>query len=150
MLRRRVGVFSFVRFDPAFTGERRTRRTGREVLLRSFKVMAHEIGHMFGMHHCLSYLCCMNGTNSVRELDGQPLHLCPRCLRKLEHAVRFDAVERYRRLSALYRRSGLMHEHVWMSRRLRTMGAAREAVLASRDKYPARPAVQPGEAGHSR
>ncbi|MFN2168563.1 MAG: archaemetzincin, partial [Anaerolineae bacterium] len=88
MLSSRVAVFSLTRFDPAFFGGKRRRASKRErqrVVRRSLSLIAHEIGHMFGILHCKSYRCCMNGSNSLEELDQQPIHLCPRCLRKLQH-----------------------------------------------------------------
>jgi len=31
--------------------------------------MLHEIGHMFGLKHCVYYECLMNGIMSVEEQD---------------------------------------------------------------------------------
>jgi archaemetzincin len=42
----------------------------------------------------------MNGSNSLAETDAAPAHLCPVCLRKLQFAVQFDPMVRYRELSA--------------------------------------------------
>jgi bacterioferritin len=36
-------------------------------LRRSCKVLAHEIGHMFGLSHCVFFHCLMNGSNSLAE-----------------------------------------------------------------------------------
>ncbi|WP_280115303.1 hypothetical protein [Flavobacterium fluviatile] len=30
---------------------------------------SHEIGHMFGLHHCIVADCVMNGTDSMSETD---------------------------------------------------------------------------------
>ncbi len=115
---KRLGVVSLVRLDPAFYGQRRNRDTRENVLRRSLKIIGHEIGHIFGLLHCVDFKCNMNGSNSLEELDQQPIHLCPRCLRKLRHSVGFDAEKRYRKLLALYQKASLEEEHRWMQRRL--------------------------------
>jgi len=55
----RVGVYSMARYQPA-------------VEPRSLKVMAHEVGHMFGLAHCVHYECLMNGSNHLEESDRRP------------------------------------------------------------------------------
>jgi archaemetzincin len=45
---------------------------------------------MFGIQHCVFFNCLMNGSNHLDESDQRPLHLCPVCLRKLHHSIRFD------------------------------------------------------------
>jgi archaemetzincin len=119
-LRDRVAVYSFVRYLPAFWGE--TRRDPTLVLRRSFKVLAHETGHAFGIRHCTDHLCVMNGSNHLEESDSQPLHLCPNDLRKLQWSVGFDVHGRYRRLAAFYRKIGLVGEAAWVERRLTHIG----------------------------
>jgi len=42
----------------------------------------------------------MNESKSILQAENQPLFLCPVCLRKLQKAVGFDIVERYRALSS--------------------------------------------------
>lgn len=93
----RVGVHSLHRFGDE------PRRLKRRALL----LTAHELGHMFGLRHCVFYACAMNGTNSLAESDRQPLHLCPVCREKLRHALGFEHVERYRRLADFYTRQGM-------------------------------------------
>ena len=109
----RVGVFSFARYDPAFSGLPRDPDTPTLMLRRSCKVLAHEAGHMFGIHHCTAYHCVMNGSNSLWEADGQPIHPCPVDLRKLQWSTGFDVVERYRKLLEFYRMHGLDEEARW-------------------------------------
>ena len=111
-LRERVGVFSFARYHPAFFEPGRTAR--RDLLVaRAFKIMTHEIGHMFGMEHCTFFACNMNGTNNLDELDRQPTHLCPVCLRKLHLAAPFDPRERYETLAKSYSRHDLDADARW-------------------------------------
>lgn len=115
----RVGVYSFARYDPAFYGRPRDADSNRLILHRGLKVMAHEIGHMFGMEHCIHYTCVMNGSNHLDESDGKPMHLCPICLRKLHLAVGFDPEQRYRGLGAFYDRVGFSYDAGWIERRRR-------------------------------
>ncbi|HLM71266.1 MAG TPA: archaemetzincin, partial [Polyangiaceae bacterium] len=97
-LRERVGVYSFARYDPRFYGEARGSDWEALMLRRSLKVLAHETGHMFGIHHCTFYSCVMNGSNHLEETDWQPLHLCPVDLRKLHWSIGFDVLDRYKKL----------------------------------------------------
>lgn len=118
-LSERVGVFSFARYHPSFFGGKphTDAASQRRVLLRSLKVMVHEIGHMFGMHHCTHYSCVMDGSNSMAESDRKPAHLCPVGLHKLYFAHRFDPKKRYRQLAAFYHRVGLARQAAWAQER---------------------------------
>jgi len=60
--------------------------------------MVHEIGHMFGLKHCVFYDCVMNGSNHLEESKKRTFHLCPVCLRKLQSVVGFNIAERYKTL----------------------------------------------------
>ncbi len=117
-LRERVGVYSFARYDPAFYGEKRGGNYKKLLLWRSCKVLVHEIGHMFGIEHCIFYRCVMNGSNHLKESDARPHHLCPVDLRKLQYSVGFDVVERYRKLQRFYKECGF-EEEKWVSKRLK-------------------------------
>ena len=66
-----------------------------------FQVTSHEICHVFGMSHCAYFACAMNESKSVFEAESQPLFLCPVCLRKLQKAINFDILERYKALHHL-------------------------------------------------
>jgi archaemetzincin len=116
-LQDRVGVFSFARYDPAFYGQEREDDYQELLLRRSCKVLAHEIGHMFSMRHCIYFHCLMNGSNHLKESDARPLTLCPVCLRKLHSSIGFDIVDRYRKLLYFYRKVGFDHEARWVSNR---------------------------------
>jgi Peptidase family M54 len=87
-------------------------------LRRSFKILAHETGHMFSIAHCTVNECLMNGSNSLDEMDRNTLHLCPVCLRKLQWSLRFGVRERYRQLRDLYQQSGYDDLAQWIDRRL--------------------------------
>ncbi len=78
-LQQRVGVWSMARF---------IQKDGDQpdiglALRRTLHVAAHETGHMFGLPHCAVFACCMNGSNSLNELDGQVAWLCHNCVAKL-------------------------------------------------------------------
>jgi archaemetzincin len=115
----RVGVFSFARLHPDFYDADHvpSAETRLQVTRRALAVMSHEVGHMFGIGHCVSFACLMNGSNSLEEADGQPMHLCPVCLRKLHLALGFDPERRYEALEQLYHRLGLEPERAWVRRR---------------------------------
>jgi archaemetzincin len=121
----RVGVYSLARYYPGFWNQTNTAAARRKAVLRSFKVLAHETGHMFSMPHCVRYECVMNGSNSLEEMDRSPAHLCPQCLKMLQWNLRFDVRKRYERLREIYRRDGLEEQAAWLDRRLAKLGPSR-------------------------
>ncbi len=122
-LRRRVGIYSFARFDARFYGEEPAKDWRRIVLLRSCKVLAHETSHMFGIHHCTFRRCVLNGSNHEFELDAQPLHLCPVDLRKLYYSIGFDVVDHHRRLLDFSNAHGFDEESRWLEARIQHVTA---------------------------
>jgi len=116
-LTKRVGVFSFARFDPDYLDEPRSDGFELDILRRSCRVLAHETCHMFGIQHCIYYRCVLNGVNHRDEMDKTPLHLCPVCLRKLHSAVGFDLIERDLQLADTFHEFGLSAESQWIKRR---------------------------------
>lgn len=111
-LKERVGVFSFNRY---------TSEDSTLFRKRCVKVITHEIGHMFGLPHCIRYSCNMNGSNSLAESDTKPLYLCPDCLKKLHNSVPFEPLDRYTRLKEIYEKEGFSEEVIWLNRRLETI-----------------------------
>ncbi len=120
--RNRVGVFSFARYQPddGADGD-----AGKLVLRRAAKILTHEMGHMFGIRHCIHYECNMNGANHLQEADSTPMALCPVCLRKLRHAIRFDPVTRYGEILRFYQENRFEAEAEWTGRRLEAIRNAR-------------------------
>lgn len=127
----RSGVFSFSRFHPDFfTDEAELRRLApseKAVLLRrSCKLMVHELVHLFGLAHCIHYLCIMNGTKGLTEGAGKPTHLCPCCLHKVfifscrQKPEGFDVEQRYLQLAEFFREhaDGFERELAWTATEL--------------------------------
>jgi archaemetzincin len=129
-LHERVGVYSFARYAPHWAG---TQGTDAETLMlrRSCKVLAHETTHLFGLQHCLFFACVMHGSNHLAESDARPLHFCPVDLHTLYDSVRFDVVDRYRRLLAFSREVGFADDVHWLAQRLELLqGGAPETAVS--------------------
>ncbi|MFI5401616.1 MAG: archaemetzincin [Planctomycetota bacterium] len=122
-LEERVGVWSFARYFPAFWGQEETALSETVALRRGLKLVVHEMGHAFGIEHCQWYGCVMNGSNSLPEMDRQPLHLCPPCLKKLQWNRGFDVVRWLEKIEAFHRANGLAPEAAWTAKRLAAIRA---------------------------
>lgn len=85
----------------------------RRLLKRSCKTLTHEIGHIFGIKHCIEYRCLMNGSNHMQESDVKPLYYCPIDLRKLHLALKFPILERQKKLLALWTEFGWNDGIMW-------------------------------------
>lgn len=109
-LENRVGVYSFERFARGAVAEPLYRH-------RCFGVVAHELGHILGLHHCIYYRCVMQGANSLPEIDAAPLRLCPVCEEKLAWNLGFEPKARLVALARLYREEGLEAEARWAQER---------------------------------
>ena len=127
----RVGVFSLRRYDPALsfsqehwhqitenTSKVPIQQIQKTVLLRSCKLLVHEVAHLLGLDHCVWYSCCMNGSGHLEEDFTQSMHLCPVDLRKLQRLCGFDVTERYQRLAEFFATHGLASEEKWVKGRL--------------------------------
>lgn len=123
--RKRTGVFSFARYDPRFDNPEAPPDPGA-MRQRAMKILAHEVGHMFGMLHCVHHACVLNGTNHLEELDGAPPHLCPVCLRKLHLLTDIDLEGRYRSLEVSYSEAKWSEAAEFVRRRRRRMDEALE------------------------
>lgn len=67
-------------------------------LSRVCRTASHELGHCFGVDHCMCYACAMQGTASISEDAAQPPYLCPVDLAKVICATSGDARRRYKAL----------------------------------------------------
>lgn len=69
-------------------------------LSRVCQTASHELGHCFGIGHCIYYACVMQGTASLAEDVRQPPYLCPVDLAKLLRATGTNEKERYEAILA--------------------------------------------------
>ncbi|KAF7874954.1 hypothetical protein EAF04_002128 [Stromatinia cepivora] len=67
-------------------------------LSRLCRIASHELGHCFGIAHCVYYACCMQGSASIIEDARQPPYLCPVDLKKVVMATGTDVRGRYEAL----------------------------------------------------
>lgn len=120
----RLAVVSFAQLDPRFTGGDQSPEFQTRIRERSYKLVAHEVGHTLGFGHCDAYACVMNGVAHLDELDATPLRLCPVCLRKLLWLVDVDPLQRYRDLAQHYQALGLDAELTWVRARVERLSAS--------------------------
>jgi len=73
-------------------------------LSRVCRTASHELGHCFGIDHCVYYACSMQGSGSLAEDARQPPYLCPVDLAKVLQATGGDARGRYGELLAFCER----------------------------------------------
>lgn len=110
--RDKVGVSSIYRFqDGKLTSE-----NFNLCLSRLLKISSHEIGHMFGLHHCINANCVMNGTNSMSETDRHSIRLCSVCQQKLNSCIKYDNEKRLAELERYFERNNLTEEFLDMKK----------------------------------
>ncbi|MFL5766203.1 MAG: archaemetzincin [Bacteroidia bacterium] len=90
----KIGVTSLFRFSD----QQVTRPDDQLFLERLIKVSSHEIGHLFGLKHCINAICSMNGTNSLGETDIKPNRLCSECAGKICWNLKLDPLQRTKKL----------------------------------------------------
>jgi archaemetzincin len=78
---------------------------------RMCRTASHELGHCFGIAHCVYYACSMQGTASICEDARQPPYLCPVDLAKVLSATSSSASERYRALLVFCERPENLDTH---------------------------------------
>jgi len=127
----RTAAFSFARYDPNFLMDKFYPNRPPPIVdnntalftRRCCSVLVHEIGHVYGLMHCVFFECVMNGANHLQEMDASPLFLCPCDLLKLEYSTRFGKVEnsdfvlkRYQELVGWYEGMELKEEVGWLKK----------------------------------
>lgn len=65
---------------------------------RVCRTASHELGHCFGLDHCVYYACVMQGSASIIEDTRQPPYLCPVDLAKVLRSTGTDGKQRYQAL----------------------------------------------------
>jgi len=76
----RAAVMSVARLRETHYGREEDRRV---LYRRAEKEALHELGHTFGLVHCLDFACVMHFANSVEEVDIKGPSFCARCERRL-------------------------------------------------------------------
>ena len=93
-----VGVTSMYRFSDGNLSESNFNKS----LERLIKISSHEIGHMFGISHCLNANCVMNGTNNLTETDAHFARACSLCQYKLNSSLKYDNKKRLLELKKFF------------------------------------------------
>ncbi|OWF46828.1 archaemetzincin-2-like [Mizuhopecten yessoensis] len=118
------GVYSLARYlsnfgnQPTSVYNPEREKGSNSLMKRACKTMCHEIGHMFGLPHCVYFSCIMNGSNHLEESDERSIFLCPVCLRKLHFICQFDIIERYKLMAEFWSGLGYKEESAWLNKRL--------------------------------
>jgi archaemetzincin len=106
---------------PSF--ESMTDSTKAEFLRRCGKIVVHELGHLYGLGHCIFNRCIMMGTGHLVEDFQAPFHLCPVCLRKLQWRLGFSLLDRYRNLAESFQKMNLTKEERWTRKQIMALEA---------------------------
>jgi archaemetzincin len=72
----RGALFSLYRLRPEFYGSEPDWNT---LTFRCTKEAIHELGHTFGLPHCLQPDCVMHASSVVQDTDRKTGRLCPTC-----------------------------------------------------------------------
>jgi archaemetzincin len=86
-------------------------------------VAVHELGHMFGVHHCVAYQCVMNGSNSLQESDSEPLEPCPADTAKFARFFGFDATARAAAVRDVYADAGFFDDAAFAAKEANALSA---------------------------
>lgn len=78
-------IVSLHRLRPEFYGEKPNLNLLTERLL---KEAVHELGHTYGLRHCLNPRCVMSFSNSIIEVDMKSYRFCDTCRAELSKLSR--------------------------------------------------------------
>lgn len=104
------------------------------ILLRSCRLLTHEIGHLLGIDHCIYYDCLMNGSGHLEEDFSQPLFLCPIDLRKLFRLIGFDINQRYEQLLEFCKQNQFQDEIDLLEKRLELLRNTKQNKTTTKKK----------------
>lgn len=82
------------------------------------KFVLHQATHMFGILHCCYYRCIMNGAANDDEEETRPPFLCALCLKKLHLVLGFHPLERYLKLSEVWKSLECFVTSAWYDTRV--------------------------------
>lgn len=85
-----VAVLSLARLRQEFYGLPANRSL---LLVRVAKEALHEIGHTFGLTHCVDTGCAMSLATNIRQLDAKGRDFCPTCAILIRETVRGPRAE---------------------------------------------------------
>ncbi len=54
---------------------------------RLLKEIVHELGHTFGLTHCLNDLCVMHNSFTIEDTDRKSIYPCEDCFEKLDEVL---------------------------------------------------------------
>ncbi|MGC9353107.1 MAG: archaemetzincin family Zn-dependent metalloprotease, partial [Mariniphaga sp.] len=75
-----AGVVSLFRLKNELYGL----KMNEKLLVERFvKEIIHELGHTFGLTHCISPTCVMRSSTYIEDVDQKEAHFCVKCLEKL-------------------------------------------------------------------
>ncbi|MEM2740490.1 MAG: archaemetzincin family Zn-dependent metalloprotease [Candidatus Bathyarchaeia archaeon] len=80
-------IVSLHRLRPEFYGEKNDLKLLAERLL---KEAVHELGHTYGLRHCLNPRCVMRFSNSILEVDAKSCGFCDTCIAELSKLNRYS------------------------------------------------------------
>ncbi|CAF1373267.1 unnamed protein product [Adineta steineri] len=141
----RVAAFSFFRYDPRLKfgdefwydwkiKQTQSKLISKTLLLRSCRLLTHEIGHLLGIDHCIYYNCLMNGSGHLKEDFSQPLFLCPIDMRKLSELAKFDFIQRYEQLLEFCTENQFKDEINLLKKRLEILKNDKEIIETKKNK----------------
>lgn len=81
----RVSVFSTFRLHNEFYG---LPQSNELLYTRALKEAVHELGHTFGLRHCLNPGCTMNASTYVEDIDLKEAYFCSDCNRFVQQSIR--------------------------------------------------------------
>lgn len=84
-----------------------------EYFRRAGRLINHELGHNYGLEHCIHHHCFMNGSGNLEEDFATPAIACGICLRKLQFRLGFGVIRRYEALLRVYEENGMTQEASW-------------------------------------